>query len=774
MNRNRPQRRETGLEEGVGKVFRRGEGLGTGPTGAGRPGGGGGKRSGGRGGFSSIILLILALIFGGGAGLSGLFGGGGEDTYTSNTSNSYFSDSSTYSGWTSSNSNVSQLNTSVVSGARNKYTKIAGDGKDTVTIMVYMCGADLESQNGMATADLKEMLSADLSDNINLIIYTGGSTYWRARSISSRTNQVWEVKDGKLYKVAEDGDKVMTDPNTLAAFIRFCGKNYKADRYELILWDHGNGTAVGYGYDEKHKRAGAMSLDGISEALNNSGIKFDFVGFDACLMATVENGLMLNNYADYMIASEETEPGIGWYYTDWLNALSRNTSMPTIEIGKIIVDSFVERCARSCAGQKTTLSVVDLAELSYTVPAALTDFSREVSASIKNNQYKQIASARNQTRAFAVSSRIDQVDLVDLADKVNNSKSDALEKTVKGAVKYNRTSSNMSNSYGLSIYFPYQRLSTVDSVVRTYNAIGMNTEYAQCIKDFASFQAGGQAGTQYSGQQSTLFGNLSGQQSQGYTSSDMETLLSLFFGGDYSSAGLGSSNSSFLSGRSIPDQQIVEYVTSNYLDDTHLVFRNNKGVYTMSLTEEEWSLIQTVDQSLYYDDGTGYINLGLDNNYDFDDQGNLVAITDRTWLAINGHVVAYFHTDTTVEEDGSYVISGYVPAMLNDQRVNLLLVFTSDQPNGYIAGAQKVYDPEETQTEAKNLIELNVGDTLDFICDYYAYDGTYIDSYLLGDRITVEEEMRIRNIKLDEGRISLVYRFTDIYNQQHWSQEIDI
>ena len=773
MNRNRPQRRETELEEGVGKVFRRGTGLGIGPTGAGRPGGGGGPRSG-RGGLSSIILIILVLLFGGGAGLSGLFGGGDSDSYSSNTSNSYYSDTSTHNGWSSSNSNVSQLDTSVVSGARKKYTKIAGEGKDTVTIMVYMCGADLESQNGMATADLKEMLSADLSDNINLVIYTGGSTYWRARSISSRTNQVWEARDGKLYKVAEDGDKVMTDPNTLSAFIRFCGKNYKADRYELILWDHGNGTAVGYGYDEKHKRAGAMSLDGINEALKNGGVKFDFVGFDACLMATVENGLMLNNYADYLIASEETEPGIGWYYTDWLNAFSKNTSMPTIEIGKIIVDSFVERCARSCAGQKTTLSVVDLAELSYTVPPALSEFSTEVSASIKNNQYKQIASARNQARSFATSSRIDQVDLVDLADKVNNSKSAALEEAVKGAIKYNRTSTNMSNSYGLSIYFPYQRLSTVDSVVRTYDAIGMNAEYTQCIEDFASVEAGGQAGTQYSGQHGTLFGNLSGQQSQGYTSSDMEALLSLFFGGDYSSAGLSSSNSSFLSGRSIPNEQIVEYVTSNHLDDTHLVFKKKNGAYTMSLTEEEWSLIQSVDQSLYYDDGTGYINLGLDNNYDFDEQGNLVAITDRTWLAINGHVVAYFHSDTTVEEDGSYVITGYVPALLNGQRVNLILVFTSEQPNGFIAGAQMVYNSEDTETQAKNLVELNVGDDLDYICDYYAYDGTYVDGYLLGDPAKVEEEMRIRNIKLDEGNISLVYRFTDIYNQQHWSQEIDI
>lgn len=774
MNMGRPQRRETSLTEGKGSVFKRGDGLGTGPTGSGRPGGGGGGPRSGRGGFSSILMIILALLFGGGAGLSGLFGGS-DDSYSEPSSNLYYSDTSTHQGWTSANSNVSQLDTTVASGSRNKYTKIAGNGKDTVTIMVYMCGADLESQNGMATADLREMLSADLSDNINIVVYTGGSTYWRTKAISARTNQVWEVKNNKLYKVAEDGDKVMTDPNTLSAFIRYCGKNYKADRYELILWDHGNGTAAGYGYDEKHRRAGSMTLDGIDTALKNGGVKFDFVGFDACLMATVENGLMLDKYADYMIASEETEPGIGWYYTDWLNALSKNTSMPTIEIGKNIVDSFVERCARQCTGQKTTLSVVDLAELSNTVPPALSDFSIEVSNTINNKGYKSVASARNQTRSFATSTRIDQVDLTDLADKVNNSKSDALEKAVKGAVKYNRTSTNMSNSYGLSVYFPYQKLSTVDSVVRTYDAIGMNAEYSKCIRDFATYQATGQAGTQYSSQPGTLFGTLTGEDPVGYSSSDMETLFDLFFGGDYGSVGLNDSNSFFLSGRSIPQEDLTNYVESNHLDDLNLVWKKSGDNYVMNLSEDQWGLVQSIDQSVYYDDGEGYINLGLDNNYDFDEKGNLIATTDRTWLCINKHVIPYFHTDTTVEEDGNYTITGYVPAILNgEQRVNLILVFTKDNPNGSIAGAQYVYDEADTSTVAKNLIELEVGDTLDFICDFYAYDGTYQDSYFLGDQLKVTEDMEIRNIELDGGKVSVVYRFTDIYNQQHYSQAIEI
>ena len=60
----------------------------------------------------------------------------------------------------------------------------------------------------------------------------------------------------------------------------------------------------GYGYDEKYPGQGSMTLDEINTALENAGVKFDFIGFDACLMATAETALVCSEYADYMIASE--------------------------------------------------------------------------------------------------------------------------------------------------------------------------------------------------------------------------------------------------------------------------------------------------------------------------------------------------------------------------------------------------------------------------------------------------------------------------------------
>ena len=203
-------------------VHKRGEGLGTGKVGSQsgyqgrpgtsqgqqgpRPGGSSGSQTtragGGKGGILAIIAVIAALfigsrsLFGGGSGLlSGLLGSSlssglsmtstpqaqSVDTSSYASMSSLFSSlgssanfsamsSGTSTGSGSSNgwaqaANTGKLDKSVVSGARAKYTTLKGNGQDTVTIMVYMCGTDLESRNGMATADLVEMTKANRSSN---------------------------------------------------------------------------------------------------------------------------------------------------------------------------------------------------------------------------------------------------------------------------------------------------------------------------------------------------------------------------------------------------------------------------------------------------------------------------------------------------------------------------------------------------------------------------------------------------------------------------------
>lgn len=817
------QKNITGEGQGVHK---RGSGTGQGPVGKGQfmggqgtsgggfqssqgsfgngqggSGGSGPNRSGGGGSLLKIAIIVIVLLLGGGGGLSTFLGGDSDydsNTYTqttntTNTTNTtgqssqntsagsgygsfgsysdlFNSVSGSSNGW-STTANTGKLNTTVASGARDRYTKVNGDGSDTVTIMVYMCGTDLESRSGMATNDLNEMLSATITNsNLNLIVFTGGCTAWRNNVVSSKVNQIYKISGGKMTQLESNaGTAAMTDPDNLSSFIKYCKTNYPANRNMLIFWDHGGGSLSGYGYDEKNPRSGSMTLAGINTALKNADLKFDFIGFDACLMATVETDIMLADYADYAIASEETEPGVGWYYTNWLSALNNDTSLSTLDIGKKIIDDFVDVCAKTCQGQKTTLSLVDLAELEITVPDSFKSFASSTTELIKNNEYKVVSDARSNVREFAQSSKIDQIDLVQFAQSIDTQESNELADALLSCVKYNRTSSNMTNAYGISIYFPYKKVSSVDAAVKTYDQIGLDDEYSDCIKEFASLEVAGQIST---GGSTSPFGMLTGGGSNIYSGTEtLETitqLISLFASGSSGISGLSDSNTDFFSGRELGVEEQAQYISENQFDASLLSWEvASDGSYYMPISQDQWSLVHSVELCMYYDDGTGYLDLGQDNLFEIDDDGNLIADTDFAWLSINGQPVAYHHLDT-IEDGDEYTMTGYVPAMLNGEKVKLIIIHDSDNPNGYIAGAEPFYSEDVTETVSRGLIDLEEGDTLDFLCDFYSYDEEFQDSYYLGEQMTVTDDMTISYTYLGEDCIE-AYMITDIYDQTYWT-----
>ena len=802
QRRPRGRKRVT-FEDGAG-VQLHGSGLGLGPERPGQNGSSGsrGNRNGrGMGGFPLILLIIIALL-GGGGSLGGLLGGG-SDGYSSTGNNwnvaedytpsagdssfnhytsSYGGNGSLSSGWSGENESQTGLDDTVASGSREKYTTIKDNGEDTVTIMVYLCGTDLESRSGMGTSDLQEMIAANLGSKINLLVYTGGCKSWRNNIISSKVNQIYQVMNGGVKCLVKDaGSGAMTNPDNLASYIQWSAKNFPADRYELILWDHGGGSVSGYGYDEKYVSSGSMTLSGIQKALNKGGIKFDMVGFDACLMATTETALMLNEFADYMVASEETEPGIGWYYTDWLTKLGKNTSMPTTEIGKQIVDSFVEACGKKCQGQKTTLAVIDLAELANTVPAKLSSFSKAVSAKISDKNYQQISQARSQTREFAASTKIDQVDLVHLAENTGLKEGKALAEAIRGAVKYNRTSFNMSNAYGLSIYFPYRSSAKyVDSMSRTYSEIGMDADYTSCIREFASLQVSGQAagggtGSPYNALFGDYAGEFSGLDSTG-TDELIGALLSEFLGGGYGRVSdMSADGASFLSDRAMSEEETQEYLTENHFDATQLAWTEVDGRETIELDETQWNLVTDLKLNTFADVGNGYADLGCDTVYDFDDEGRLIADEGKYWISINGQPVAYYHLDT-IDDGTSYSITGRVPCLINGEYNNLLLVFDTENEAGYVAGVMTDYSQQgNLDISGKTALDLQKGDQIQFICDLYEYDGTFQDKYLMGTPITIEEsvaELVVSNTTINQNGSVVTYVFTDIYGAEHWTQAL--
>ena len=89
-----------------------------------------------------------------------------------------------------------------------------------------------------------------------------------------------------------------------------------------------------------------------------------------------------------------------------------------------------------------------------------------------------------------------------------------------------------------------------------------------------------------------------------------------------------------------------------------------------------------------------------------------------------------------------------------------------------MTGARIVYG-DETDTVMKGLIDIKPGDTLDFLCDYYSYDGEYLDSYMLGNQMTVEGELTITNVSIAQEKALSTFRLTDIYGAEYWTEALE-
>ena len=814
---NRPVGRDQHVTGGSGKVEKHGSGLNLGGPqgdnkGRGSSSGGSGRKVATRAGGSSLLIILLVIIFMmfGRGGSSGSSSGGSSSGYTGGATGNYQSQTGSsesssggqsgqtggHSGYYETPSSTTDdtsdtVDTAVASGARERFTKLKGDGTDTATIMVYMCGTDLESRSRMATMDLSEMIGANIDESkVRVLVYTGGCSNWRNNIVSSSTNQIYQVAAGGLRAIQQNlGSSAMTDERNLGAFIKWCAANYPADRYGLICWDHGGGTLSGYGYDEKYPNSGSITADELPKALAEGGCKFDFIGFDACLMATLETAIACEPYADYLIASEETEPGYGWYYTNWLAQLSQNSSADTLSFGKTLADTFVQDNQQKRGGS-TTLSIIDLAELSGTVPESFSKFSAALAQMAGSQNYRQVANARASSREFGTSSGIDQIDLITFCDKLGNTESQQFAEVLRSIVKYNVTSRDMTNSRGVSIYFPYRKMRYVNTILSTYSKMGLDSSYIKACQNFASLAAGGQISA--GGSSSPLDQLVGGTAGSSYSSNGSYDLLSELLGSYLSSGGglaqgrsvgeLTADNSSWLDTQLIQDN--AQDLAATTLDQSHIVWTEKDGERVMQLSEEEWSLIERLVLNLLYDDGEGgYIDLGFDNSYTFNDDGDLIAGWNGTWLALDGQIVPYYLMNAVSGSDGAYAITGGIPALFTEDDgtqtpVRIVVQFTDEDPYGSVLGVvtTQVFSEEEGVTFGK-LIPIDdesvAGHTVNFICDYYYADGTFENNYLFGEETTLSADMEISNVALDHPEnCRATYRITDLYNNYYWTPAI--
>ncbi|HBU11656.1 MAG TPA: hypothetical protein DEB31_02670, partial [Clostridiales bacterium] len=255
------------------------------------------------------------------------------------------------------------------------------ESEDAWTLLVYLCGTDLEENYGMASGNLAEMLAVPAADNVNIVIQTGGTKEWKTDGIDATKLQRFELAGGEMRLVDEQPLTSMGSPLTLYNFLSWGVDNYPAEKTGFVFWNHGGGSIGGAEVDQ-YFRPDVLTLAEMREAFAAAGTEeeFEFIGFDACLMATLETALILEPYAKYLVASEETEAGAGWDYVPIVNALNDTPDITGDALGTMICDSFYAKCAQNGTENMATLSVTDLSKVE-----GVADAWEEVAAELAAN-----------------------------------------------------------------------------------------------------------------------------------------------------------------------------------------------------------------------------------------------------------------------------------------------------------------------------------------------------------------------------------------------------
>ena len=349
----------------------------------------------------------------------------------------------------------------------------AGAGHDTAagaswTVLVYLVGDnDLEE---FAVSDLTEMLSVGGHDDFKFVVQVDRSTEYsssRLPGLGDWSSAKRLVLQGTSFEeVADLGEVDMADPAVLADFVSWGVQTYPADRRMIVFWDHGGGW-TGFGVDEGTPGHPLLNLrqlkQGLSQGLAAADLpRFDVIGFDACLMANVETATVLAPFGEYLLASEEVEPGHGWNYEAFAVARDNPAIAPEPLLAAVL-DGFFAQATDEGTAASITLSLMDLTRVSD-LSAAIASLAGALHAALPT-EAGLIGKARAEVFGFGAASQPEyDAHLIDVGDLLRvltatapglgAAQNQVLAARLDDVVLVNRFGPIADRATGLTAYFP--------------------------------------------------------------------------------------------------------------------------------------------------------------------------------------------------------------------------------------------------------------------------------------------------------------------------------
>ena len=590
----------------------------------------------------------------------------------------------------------------------------AGDG--SWAVYWYLCGSDLETNGGFATTDLSEMMEVHLPENVNVVIQTGGAAVWQNDQMDPEKLQRWLYNSEGLQLIEEQDTANMGDAQTLYEFLAFANENYPADKVAVTFWNHGGGSVSGAAFDELH---GLDSLD-LAEMYQAFDAVWpadaehpalELVGFDTCLMATVDVASTFQNFAKYLVASEEVEPGNGWLYSGWLGALAENTDMDGAALGTAICDTYYQGCEAVGTQDQTTLSVTDLSRLEPLLEA-YESFGQEALAAAAEDPgfFAELGRAAARSENYGGNTReqgyTNMVDLGHLArqtawmlpsaQRVCDALTDCVIYQVGGPYRAEAT--------GLSCYYSYN--GDVDDL-NGYITVG----------------------------ESTAFKHLYAYELTGELAEDSEEYLS-----------------------SLDIGELPERVTLADMGwDGAPLDVDDEGTSFLTLGPEANDVLAGIGFSLFYVDEAGdqMLLLGTDNDLTADWENGVFYDNFRgVWGALDGHLV-YMELSFEGEDYNLYS----VPILLNGEAYNLQVAYDFTAEEWSILGASQGLD--ESGMASKELRLLAEGDVITTIWKAATFTGDDDFEMYAAEELTVTADTAFGEAPLFDGSYSMVFEMWD-------------
>lgn len=633
---------------------------------------------------------------------------------------------------------------------------------DTWVIYWYLCGTDLETDAGAASADLRELQKVQLPPNIKVVIQAGGARRWQTGGIPDGGTARFLYDSEGMHDLGPTPNADMGTGSGLADFLRFGRDNFSADHSVFVFWNHGGGSVGGICYDERTENM--ISLDEVHDAFdsvygsNPGAPPFEIIGFDACLMATVDSLASLHGFARFMVASQETEPGCGWNYNGWLGALANNPAMGGAGLGKVICDTYYQGCMEdgSDSAAIATLSVSDVSKAPDLV-AAYGAYGVEALQGASQNPrqfFTQLCRSAGISENYGGNTREEgYYDMVDIGQLAQNTRSlmpttaDPLLSALNDCVLYRVNGSYRPGGQGLSCYHPYDGDA---DVWRAYADIDVSPGPIKCLYYYLIFGQLPSAAQEYV---------------SGGAPSYTPEIITPGAGASISATILGSAPSSAPAVGTHPIYNVRQ------LEDMPVDVDKDGNAF-VQLPPSSVDLLSAVHCQLVYLDEKQdvMVDLGSDSNINADwDRGRFTDNFFGTWPMLEGHPV---YVEITYENDDFNLYA--IPLKLNGVPVNLQVVYDFKSEKYNILGARK--DDKrglESLVASRELIQLKPGDTITTL--HYGMtisgpDTEYTEVEV--DTFTVGANPQVKDENVGDGTYGYFFEFIDPTNNSALSNMV--